>query len=384
MRPLSVVDVGNPRALWEPLSQALFDGGPAILPRPGGARISHTAPLEVADDVAVVIETSGTTGAPKRVALSADAILAGAHMTHNALGAGGTWLLALPAHYIAGVQVCVRAHLSGTEPIFLHPEPFSSTAIAGKSAELDVAAEGGALYTSLVPAQLRRLMEDARQMPVLQRVLQRFDAILVGGQALPTALYAQALEAGLRVRRTYGSSETAGGCVWDGVALPGVDIAEWEGRIALSGPMVASGYLENPEKTATSFVEREGKRWYLTDDQGAIDSSGLLSVTGRVDDVMISGGVKVSLAEIERVIQHSTPAHDGVVVAAPSETWGQVPVLVTTVSVDLEQIRAMLATAIGPHARVERFIQVAEIPLLGSGKPDRVSLHTLAQAGLRG
>jgi O-succinylbenzoic acid--CoA ligase len=99
---------------------------------------------------------------------------------------------------------------------------------------------------------------------------------------------------------------------------------------------------------------------------------------------MISGGVKVSLAEIERVIQHSTPAHDGVVVAAPSETWGQVPVLVTTVSVDLEQIRAMLATVIGPHARVERFIQVAEIPLLGSGKPDRVSLHTLAQAGLRG
>jgi len=159
MRPLSVVDVGNPRALWEPLSQALFDGGPAILPRPGGARISHTAPLEVADDVAVVIETSGTTGAPKRVALSADAILAGAHMTHNALGAGGTWLLALPAHYIAGVQVCVRAHLSGTEPIFLHRSLFFHR-YCGKSAELDVPPRG-APFT--LPLFQRNFVADGRR-----------------------------------------------------------------------------------------------------------------------------------------------------------------------------------------------------------------------------
>jgi len=120
MRQLAVIDVSDPRSLWEPLSAALFEEGPAVLPRPGGAKISHTAPLEVPDDTALVIETSGTTGAPKRVALTAEAVLAGATLTSNALG-GGSWLLALPAHYIAGIQVCVRAHLAGTTPLFTSP-----------------------------------------------------------------------------------------------------------------------------------------------------------------------------------------------------------------------------------------------------------------------
>lgn len=376
MRPLSVVDVGDPRSLWEPLSTALFHAGPAVLPRPGGAKVSHTAPLEVPDDIALVIETSGTTGAPKRVALTAEAVLAGARITNDALGEG-SWFLALPAHYIAGIQVCVRAHLGGTEPLFLHPEPFSATAVVNRVDEWEAEGNEGSIFVSLVPAQLQRLTEEAAHMPRLHEVMQRWDAILVGGQALRPALAEQAREAGYRVIRTYGSSETAGGCVWDGVALPGVELRDIDGRIALSGPMLASGYLEDPERTAASFLDREEKRWYVSDDSGEIDDAGRLSVLGRVDDVIISGGLKVSLASLERVLQARTVATDAVVVAQPDDTWGQVPVLVTITDPDLAETRALLAEALGPHARISRVVQVREIPLLSSGKPDRLAVRAL-------
>ncbi len=384
MRPLAVVDVGDPRSLWEPLEQALFGDGPAVLPRPGGARISHTAPLEVEDSVALVIETSGTTGAPKRVGLSAQAVLAGAQMTSAELGGGGTWLLALPAHYIAGVQVCVRAHLAGTTPVFLHPEPFSSIAVAALANELAAARATGPVFTSLVPAQLQRLLDDAKDMPVLLSAMQGFDAILVGGQAVPAALLDQARDAGVHVRRTYGSSETAGGCVWDGRPLSGVTLEERDGRIAISGPMLAEGYIDNPVTTAEHFIEDSGTRWYLTDDHGSIDTNGTLAVTGRVDDTIISGGIKVSLADIERVIRDTTEARDAVVVASPDDTWGQVPVLVTTVPVDRDAVRAVLAQQLGVQARIDRVKQVAEIPMLASGKPDRRALTTLVAGADRG
>lgn len=384
MRPLSVVDVGDPRSLWEPLENALFGGGPAVLPRPGGARISHTAPLEVEDSVALVIETSGTTGAPKRVGLSAEAVLAEAQMTSTELGGGGSWLLALPAHYIAGVQVCVRAHLAGTTPVFLHPEPFSSTAVAAHANELAAARATGPVFTSLVPAQLQRLLDDAKDMPVLLSAMQGFDAILVGGQAVPTALLDQARDAGMHVRRTYGSSETAGGCVWDGRPLAGVRLEERDGRIAISGPMLAEGYIDNPVKTAEHFMEDAGTRWYVTDDHGSLDTNGTLAVTGRVDDTIISGGIKVSLAEIERVIRDTTEARDAVVVASPDNTWGQVPVLVTTVPVDRDAVRGVLAQQLGVQARIDRVNHVAEIPMLASGKPDRRALTALVTGADRG
>jgi O-succinylbenzoic acid--CoA ligase len=147
--------------------------------------------------------------------------------------------------------------------------------------------------------------------------------------------------------------------------------------------MLASGYLEDREKTAASFLDREGKRWYLSDDTGDIDPTGRLSVLGRVDDVLISGGIKVSLGAIERVLQSQTTATDAVVVAQPDETWGQVPVLVTVAHPDLEVTRALLAAEIGPHARISRILQVREIPLLSSGKPDRLAVLALVEGNAR-
>ena len=380
MRELLVVDVSDPRSLVEPLQSALYEGGPAVLPRPGGAKITATAPVEVADDIAVVIETSGTTGAPKRVALSADAVLASAQAAVAELGQPGVWLLVLPAHYIAGVQVVARALVGGTTPVVLHPDPFSTVAMASKAHELRDA--GMPLYTSMVPAQLQRILDDAPAMVTLHELMQSFQRILIGGQAIPESLLERSVAAGYRVTRTYGSSETAGGCVWDGRPMGGARVAEFEGRIAISGPTLAHSYLEDPERTAQSFVTTEGTRWYVSDDAGSLDSEGVLTVHGRLDDVIVSGGVKVTLGLIERTIQNDHQAPDAVVVAALHTMWGHVPVVVSTRELDILALRRDIGALLGPESRPDRIVKVTEIPLLPSGKPDRLELTRRVNEGI--
>ncbi len=377
MRELKVVDVSDPRALAEPLNDALFHGGPAVLPRPGGAKLTATAPMEVEDDVALVIETSGTTGAPKRVALSAPALLASVEAAHQELGGPGQWLQLLPAHYIAGVQVVTRSLVAGTTAVAFHPEPFSTVAMTGVADEL--LAQSAPLYTSVVPAQLQRILDDAPGMPQLDELMRRFSAILVGGQSIPETLVNRAADAGYRLIRTYGSSETAGGCVWNQRPIGNTRVRDIDGRIAIAGSVLAAGYVGDPERTARSFVMDGGDRWYLTDDAGHLTDEGLVVVDGRLDDVIVSGGVKIALAAVEKTIQRELGVADAFVVGVPHAEWGHVPVVVTTRAVDLVRIRLAVQRALGVEARPDRVVQVSSIPLLGSGKPDRLAMTALAE-----
>jgi O-succinylbenzoic acid--CoA ligase len=377
MRELKVVDVSDPRALQEPLNDALFHNGPAVLPRPGGAKLTATAPMEVEDSVALVIETSGTTGAPKRVALSAPALLASVEAAHQELGGSGQWLQLLPAHYIAGVQVVTRSLVAGTTAVVLHPEPFSTAAISGVADWL--LGQSAPLYTSVVPAQLQRILDDGPSIPRLDELTRRFSAILVGGQSIPETLVSRAADAGYRLIRTYGSSETAGGCVWDQRPIGDTRVRDIEGRLAITGSVLASGYVGDPERTARSFVMDGDDRWYLSDDAGHLTGEGLVVVDGRLDDVIVSGGVKIALAAVEKTIQRELGVADVFVVGAHHSEWGHVPVVVTTQVVDLVRIRLAVQRALGVEARPDRVITVPTIPLLGSGKPDRLAMTALAE-----
>ena len=381
MRELFVVDVSDPNALIEPLRAALYEGGPAVLPRPGGAKLSATAPLEVSEDIALVVETSGTTGAPKRVALSGAAVLAGASAAMAELGGPGQWLQVLPAHYIAGIQVVVRSLVSGTTPVALHPHPFSTVAMLDRYSALQEAAGDLPLFTSVVPAQLRRILDDAPALPGLHSMMQSFGAVLVGGQAIPADLIERSAAAGYRVIRTYGSSETAGGCVWDARPIGDTVVDVIDGHLAISGPTLAEEYLDNPDATASAFVVRDGIRWYLSDDAGHVDPSGLVVIDGRLDDVIVSGGVKVALGAVEKVIAAEFPGLEAYAVGVTHEQWGHVPIVITTHSVDLVRARLAVQEKLGPEARPDRILQVASIPLLGSGKPDRLALRDLAERG---
>jgi o-succinylbenzoate---CoA ligase len=360
-RELLVVDSRDTVAVAHALRAALTADGPAVFPYEG---TPADAPATVEQRVAVVVETSGSTSRPKRVALGADALLASAAAAESALGGPGDWALALPLHYIAGINVVVRA--LATDSDFTADERGFD---AGRFAE----SLGAARYTSLVPAQLARLLDLEDIEP-----LRRLDRILVGGQAMPVALAARALELGLNVTRTYGSSETSGGCVWDGLPLGSTEVRIEDGRVEIAGGVLAHGYLDDPVRTAAAFVEHDGRRWYRTDDTGHL-VDGILTVTGRVDDVIVSGGVKVSLAEVEAAVRGMPGLSGAVVVAAPHPEWGETPVVVTEVAVELDDVRDAVALRLGRAAAPSRVIVVPSIPLLGSGKPDRLGIASIAR-----
>ena len=401
MKPLIRVPASDVTAVADALRAALA-GGPAVWPVPVGGFETRPSvapqpadPTWLVDDhIALVVETSGSTDAPKRVLLSADALRASATATEAALHGPGQWLLALPLHYIAGAQVLVRSIVAGTEPVLLDGEHFDPAEFVAASARLD---QRYPRYTSLVPVQLQRLVDAAHSDPKVADALHVFDRILLGGQAASPSLTLAADTLGVRITRTYGSSETAGGCVYDGRALDGVAIrivgdpstgsghrpstgsghrpstgsghspstGSGTGAVELSGAMLADGYLGDPERTAAAFAtDADGARWYRTGDLGQLTHDGTLRIRGRADDVIISGGVKVSLGEVERAA----------VVATRTEA--------AAASARLETLAAATDAARLPAAaRPVRLQLVDALPLLSSGKPDRRALEARMRGG---
>jgi O-succinylbenzoic acid--CoA ligase len=373
VRDLAVVP-DDPEHLIPALHAALDGSGPAVLPVPQGAD-AGAAPARVPLPVAVVVTTSGTSGSPKSVALSAGALLASAAATESTLGGPGEWVLALPGHYIAGVQVIVRAIAAGSEPRSLAAGPFSAAAFA--DAVLALPAERRR-YTALVPTQLHRIVEAAEAGDHrVREAVHALDAVLIGGGRLPADLAERSDAAGVPVRRTYGASETAGGCVYDGVPLAGVEVRVVDGEVQLSGPTLAEGYLGDPERTDATFLQEPGRRWYRTGDAGEWDGE-RLSIVGRLDDVVITGGEKVSLGLVERAVQTVPGLGGALVVRGSDPEWGDVPVVITTVPADLEAVRDAVGEQLGRVAAPRRIVVVPEIPLLASGKPDRRALAALA------
>lgn len=377
-RPLAVVDTADPLACLDALRDALDGVGPAVLFRGGGVNPVHTAPLEVDDRIALVVETSGTTGRPKRVALSAEAVRASAAATEEALGGPGQWLLALPVQYIAGSNVLARSLSAGTAPVVVAPGRLRRDTVV----EAIAAMEHPRRFTALVPAQLGRLVDEAEADDDLRRALGGLERILVGGQATPAPLIDRATALGWRITRTYGSSETCGGVVYDGRPIGQSAVRIVDGRVELGGPTLAAGYLGDAERTAATFVEHDGRRWYRTDDAGELDTSagggGVLRVLGRLDDTIVTGGLKVRLGDVERVVREQPGLDDAVVVAGHHPEWGEVPVVVTTQRPDLEALRRAVGARLSPEARPDRILTVDALPLLPSGKPDRLAITRLA------
>jgi O-succinylbenzoic acid--CoA ligase len=297
---------------------------------------------EAADDPEpLVIATSGSTGEPKRVVLSRAAMRASADATHARLGGPGHWELNLPPTYVAGVQVLFR------------------TIRAGEGATRR--------YVSLVPTQLVRMRTD-------WEALTGYDAVLVGGGPLDPQVRADAERAGVPVVQTYGMSETCGGCVYDGVPLDGVEVRIDGDDVLLRGPMLFDGYEGDPRRTAAAF--RDG--WLVTNDLGHWAEDGRLRIDGRVDDVVISGGVKVPAQAVATMLRAGLPEAGVEVVGVPDAEWGErVVAVVTTDAVTLDSLRDLVE----PRAWAPRqLVVVPEIPLLPNGKPDLVAMRSLADA----
>jgi O-succinylbenzoic acid--CoA ligase len=247
----------------------------------------------------------------------------------------------------------------------------------------------GRRITSLVPTQLLRVLTD----PAATTALTTFDAVLVGGAATPRALLDDAAQAGVRVVTTYGMSETCGGCVYDGVPLDGVVVAgsssaETEGparpgRLSITGPVVARGYRDMPRHP--SFVQAPGDRYrtFVTDDLGVLTDTGW-RVVGRVDDVIVTGGMKIDPAVVESVLIRVNGVREVIITGVPDPDWGQTVVAVAVPGPDgppsLAALRKAAAYAHGAAAAPKHLVLVGELPLRGPGKPDRAAIRELATA----
>ena len=391
------------------------------------------------EPIALVVGTSGSTGTPKRTALTARALAASAVATERFFGsnsdAASQWLLALPAHYIAGAQVLARSVLAGTAPVIarsvIEPVHFSPEVFLQAVERMSSARR----FISLVPTQLHKLLESADTDPHLgaeiHETLSSFTGILLGGAPASADLLAAATALGLNTVTTYGSAETAGGCVYSGSVLPGVRVelvpeegmpavpdiegksANEEsvqvGRIWISGAHLASGYIGDAARTAEHFfTAADGTRWYRTDDYGLLApdsnkncSEQRLQVLGRSDDVLISGGVKISARAVATVLEEHPAVREACVVGLPDARWGTaIAAAVTLVpsagaaATPTENrpalneelcalLRARCAEKLGAPAAPKQLSILPDFPLTSTGKPDRAEIYSILDRDYR-
>jgi O-succinylbenzoic acid--CoA ligase len=383
-----LVDRPGPRLL-KLLAAALDGGGPAIAPLDArlprsrlDALVEALAPDSVegpdgvttlrsgqekgvAESTAVVVATSGSTGVPKGVELSAGALLHSARASLARIGVrpGERWLCCLPATYIAGLQVLVRSLVSGTDPVL------------AERADAQTVAASGCAHVSLVPTQLRRLLDiDIPTNRDIPSPLAGFRSVLLGGAATPAGLLDAARAARVPVVTTYGMTETCGGCVYDGIALDGVRIKidDEDGRIWLAGPVLFSGYRGGPRVP--------GDQWLRTGDLGRMDSAGRLVVRGRADDVINTGGALVVPGEVAAALQTCRGVRDVAVLGLPDPEWGErvVAVVVPADPADpptLELLRLHVKERLPRYAAPSRVVMVDAVPMLPSGKHDLARLR---------
>jgi O-succinylbenzoic acid--CoA ligase len=338
--------------------------------------VQPAQPLE-RDDVALVVPTSGSTGRPKGVLLPAAALLASARLTHDRLGGTGQWLLALPPTHIAGVQVLVRSIVAGEAPVALELRAgFDPAAFAERSRALT----GDRRYTALVPTQLRRLLDGGGNVLA---ALRTYNTILVGGSAVAAELVTRARDEGVRVVSSYGMTETAGGCIYDGVPLAGVGIeVGTDGIIELSGPTLAAGYRLDPAATKAAFMRGR----FRTSDRGRIGRDGRLVVLGRADDAILTGGVVVDPVAVETVLSTHPAIAAAAVIGRPDREWGErvVAVVVPVASGEvpaLEDVRRWVADRLGAVQAPREVVVATTLPTLPTGKLDRSRVRETVRRG---
>jgi len=326
---------------------------------------------EIDDDVVLVATTSGTTGTPKGALLTAAALTASASATHDRLGGPGSWLLALPPYHIAGVQVLVRSVLAGTVPVELDVSTgFDIARLPGAVGRLG----SGRRYASLVAAQLAKALSD----PAATAALAELDAVLIGGGPAPQPILDAAATAGITIVRTYGMSETAGGCVYDGVPLDGVRLRLLaDGRVVVGGATLAKGYREPVDPDP--FAE---PGWFRTDDLGALDAwadAGVLTVLGRADDAISSGGLTVLPQPVEAALRTHPAVRDAAVFGLPDDRLGQRVVAAVVVNdgcvpPTLDTLRVHVTRVLDATAAPRELHILDALPRRGIGKVDRSEL----------
>ena len=393
--------IGGVLTMAAAVREALDGTGPAIAPFPTGPAEAvaymreairpddELLPLEN-DGIAMVLATSGSTSTPRGVLLSREALMSSAQAFGNRFGTDNRWVISMPVHRVAGAMILVRSWVHGSpfevDPSVGGAQPFTANTFTETTRRAVIAsqADGRQLMVSLVPTQIARLVE-AGEMGL--NALRSYDVVLSGAAATPQPLLNRLRGEGVNVVVSYGMSETSGGCVFDGQPLDGVKISLGTkddvepGRISIGGPVIASGYRLRPDLDAVMFIDGRVQ----TQDVGKLDAAGMLHVLGRLDDVVIVGGVNVSLSAVESLVRHHPDIEDVAIIDVPDDLWGSLPlayIVTRSHNVDREllmaDIRSTVADRISRAATPRSFAFLNQLPMLDSGKIDRLGLRLQA------
>jgi o-succinylbenzoate---CoA ligase len=330
--------------------------------------------IGVEDGDALVVATSGTSGHPKGVVLTHDAVAASAVATSARLGvdpARHVWMACLPLAHIGGLSVVTRSIVTGTPVVVLPGFEAEVVEQAGRSGQVS--------HVSLVATALQRLDPSV------------FTCVLLGGSRVPDALPPNAVA-------TYGMTETGSGVVYDGWPLDGVELSfrpapgadpvaspgseggvDAEGEILIRAPMLLRCYRGAADNDDGRVTGPDGAQdWFATGDAGHLGSAGKLVVSGRIDDVITTGAEKVWPDAVERILV----AHPGVAEVAiwkrPDPEWGErvvAWVVPNEGGPSLEELRQMVAEGIAPWAAPKELVLVEELPRTAAGKVRRRALE---------
>jgi o-succinylbenzoate---CoA ligase len=363
-------DPGRAVDLLTRATEQMYRGGPAIAPVTS-AVTARQHPGTVPDGTGVVLSTSGSTGTPKRTALSREALLASASASLGRLGGPGDWLLCLPVGFVAGFQVVSRAVVGGGRVTTLNGERFDAAAFVAATRRMGP----GRRYTALVPTQVKRLLAD----PDGRAALSGFDQVMVGGAPLAQRVAAELRDVTDFVA-TYGMTETGGGCVYDGVPLDGVSVRIVDEIVHLGGDTVATTYLGAAEEEQSRFYTDGGLRWYRTADRGRWDEDQRLVPLGRIDDLINSGGLKISAVAVEQALLGVDWVDSAVVMGLPDPEWGElvsahVVLRAGASAPDVEVLRDRVGLRLGRAAIPKRIVFHDDVPLLSNSKIDRSAVR---------
>jgi O-succinylbenzoic acid--CoA ligase len=295
----------------------------------------------LSDAQSISVSTSGSTGVAKTITISRSALKASAQASNQITDAhtGDTWSLLLPLSHVAGINVIARAIELGTTPIDCRP--------GNSYSNVD--------FTAVVPTHIHRALNGDS---ALLNHLKSAKKVLVGGAPLSSLDRTAAESAGITIIATYGMTETCGGCVYDGIPVPGVDYKIEDGIIYLRGPMLADVDLVDG--------------WFKTSDRGHIEN-GRLVIDGRIDDQIISGGEKISLSTIENALKEKFNS-DFAAFAKGDAEWGQRLCIAKVKEIADSEITTYLKECFGSHVSPKEIVRVPSIPTTGIGKPDRKKL----------
>ena len=377
------------RELATALRRTLLDDGPPIALVPGYAPAAVTAltrrcvtpaaTTSLPEELAVICPTSGSTGDPRGVLLTTGNLRTASRLGDDRLGGPAAWFVALPPTSAGGLLAVTRSVLGPLDPTaWTGVAGASRFAAAGFLAELTdflgrTTAAGASARVSLVPTQLARLLDH----PGGDTILARLDAVLVGGGPLAPHLLARAHARGVPVVRSYGMTETSGGCVYDGLPLDevGVTIGA-DSQIRIAGPTVAAGYLHPSQRPGMTF---DGDS-VATGDRGALDD-GRLTVLGRLDDVVAVRGSNVDRGAVELLLAGCPGVSEAAVTSVEHETDGWRLVAFVIGDADPTRLRTIVAESLGAAA-VPTIVAVGSLPRLPGGKVDLPSLETEARLQL--